>query len=130
MSDELDTPLDADRDAEERADRNEAWLTAMANGEMERVRGYKHDRHTWPAPPLADLLAFEEQHPGHTGPKEDAIRKAFGGMNTTRYYQCLNAAIDTPEALELKPMLVNRLRDLRTRRTEARATRTLRRTTR
>lgn len=130
MSDDLDTPLDGDRDADERADRNEAWLVAMANSEMERVRGYQHDRPSWPAPPLAELLAFEEQHPGHTGPKETAIRKTFGGMNITRYYQCLNSAIDTPEALELNPMLVNRLRDLRARRSEARATRTLRRTTR
>ena len=34
-------------------------------------------------------------------------------MSATRYYQVLNALIDTQEALEADPMLVKRLRRLR-----------------
>ncbi len=59
-----------------------------------------------------DILAFERQWWKYAGAKEQAIRDLFG-MSATRYYQVLNALIDTPEALAADPMLVKRLRRLR-----------------
>lgn len=35
-------------------------------------------------------------------------------MSTTAYYQALNALLDNPEALKADPLLVKRLRRLRT----------------
>ena len=52
--------------------------------------------------------------------QEQAIRELFG-MSATRYYQILNALIDCPDALAFDPMLVKRLRRLRTARQRARA---------
>ena len=53
--------------------------------------------------PLTDrereVLAFERQWWKYAGAKEEAIRELFS-MSATRYYQVLNALIDTPQALE------------------------------
>jgi hypothetical protein len=46
-------------------------------------------------------------------------------MSATRYYQIVNALIDTPEALAFDPMLVKRLRRLRATRQRARSARRL-----
>jgi hypothetical protein len=46
-------------------------------------------------------------------------------MSATRYYQVLNALIDRQDALEFDPMLVKRLRRLRTSRQKARTARRL-----
>ena len=46
-------------------------------------------------------------------------------MSATRYYQVLNALVDKPEALAADPMLVKRLRRLRTSRQRTRAARRL-----
>nr|WP_229698375.1 DUF3263 domain-containing protein [Wenjunlia tyrosinilytica] len=46
------------------------------------------------------------------GAKERAIREQLG-MSPTRYYQVLNALLDTPDALEHDPVTVNRLRRMR-----------------
>jgi hypothetical protein len=46
-------------------------------------------------------------------------------MSTTRYYQVLNALIDTPSALAADPMLVKRLRRLRATRQRQRSARRL-----
>lgn len=46
-------------------------------------------------------------------------------MSATRYYQTLNALIDSPEALAFDPMLVKRLRRLRASRQRARSARRL-----
>jgi hypothetical protein len=46
-------------------------------------------------------------------------------MSATRYYQVLNALLDRPEALAADPMLVKRLRRLRTARQRARSARRL-----
>lgn len=56
----------------------------------------------------ARVLAFEGRQWGHSGAKEEAIRVELG-MSATRYYQLLNAVIDTPAALRFDPMLVRRL---------------------
>ena len=46
-------------------------------------------------------------------------------MSPTRYYQVLNALLDKPEAIEADPMLIKRLRRLRTSRQRTRAARRL-----
>jgi hypothetical protein len=71
-----------------------------------------------------DILAFERQWWKYAGAKEQAIRELFD-MSTTRYYQVLNALIDTPAALAADPMLVKRLRRLRASRQRQRSARRL-----
>jgi hypothetical protein len=71
-----------------------------------------------------EILAFERQWWKYAGAKEQAIRELFD-MSTTRYYQVLNALIDTPAALSADPMLVKRLRRLRASRQRQRSARRL-----
>jgi hypothetical protein len=71
-----------------------------------------------------DILAFERQWWKYAGAKEQAIRELFD-MSATRYYQVLNALIDTPQALAADPMLVKRLRRLRAARHRQRSARRL-----
>jgi hypothetical protein len=70
------------------------------------------------------ILEFERQWWKYAGAKEQAMREKFD-MSATRYYQALNALIDTPEALAADPMLVKRLRRLRATRQRARSARRL-----
>jgi hypothetical protein len=71
-----------------------------------------------------EILEFERQWWKYAGSKEQVIRERFD-MTATRYYQVLNALIDRPEALAHDPMLVKRLRRLRSSRTRARTARRL-----
>ncbi len=71
-----------------------------------------------------DILAFERQWWKYAGAKEQAIKDLFD-LSATRYYQVLNALIDRPEALVHDPMLVKRLRRLRTTRQRTRSARRL-----
>jgi hypothetical protein len=71
-----------------------------------------------------EMLAFERQWWKYAGAKEQAIRELFD-ISATRYYQALNSLIDRPEALAADPMLVKRLRRLRSGRQRARAARRL-----
>ncbi|RZS62090.1 uncharacterized protein DUF3263 [Xylanimonas ulmi] len=71
-----------------------------------------------------EILAFERQWWKYAGAKEQAVRELFD-LSATRYYQVLNALIDTPEALAADPMLVKRLRRLRATRQRARSARRL-----
>jgi len=71
-----------------------------------------------------EMLAFERQWWKYAGAKEQAIRELFD-MSATRYYQALNSLIDRPAALAADPMLVKRLRRLRSGRQRARAARRL-----
>jgi hypothetical protein len=71
-----------------------------------------------------EILAFERQWWKYAGAKEQAIRELFD-MSATRYYQVLNALIDSPAALEADPMLIKRLRRLRASRQRARSARRL-----
>ncbi|WP_295697139.1 DUF3263 domain-containing protein [Lapillicoccus sp.] len=71
-----------------------------------------------------EILAFERQWWKYAGAKEQAIKELFD-MSATRYYQVLNALIDTPEAVAADPMLVKRLRRLRASRQRARSARRL-----
>jgi hypothetical protein len=70
------------------------------------------------------ILAFERQWWKYAGAKEQAIRENFD-MSATRYYQVLNTLIDTPEAMAHDPMLVKRLRRMRSTRQRARSARRL-----
>ncbi|MBA2696726.1 MAG: DUF3263 domain-containing protein [Ornithinimicrobium sp.] len=70
------------------------------------------------------ILDFERQWWKHQGSKESAIREGFE-MGTTRYYQRLNQLIDSEQALAYDPMLVKRLRRLRSSRQRARSARRL-----
>ena len=70
------------------------------------------------------VLAFERQWWKYAGAKEAAIKELFD-MSATRYYQVLNALIDKPEALVADPMLVKRLRRLRSTRQRTRSARRL-----
>lgn len=65
------------------------------------------------------VLVFERQWWRYAGSKEQAIREAFD-LSPTRYYQLLNGLVDRPEALAADPMLVGRLRRLRSARIRAR----------
>ncbi|WP_427016470.1 DUF3263 domain-containing protein [Pseudarthrobacter sp. P1] len=72
----------------------------------------------------AQMLALERQWWKYAGAKEQAIRELFD-ISATHYYQILNALIDTEAALAHDPMLVKRLRRLRTSRQQARTARRL-----
>jgi hypothetical protein len=71
-----------------------------------------------------EILGFERQWWKYAGAKEQAIKDLFD-VSATRYYQVLNALIDRPEALVADPMLVKRLRRLRTTRQRSRSARRL-----
>ena len=71
-----------------------------------------------------DILEFERHWWKYAGAKEQAVRELFE-MSATRYYQVLNALIDSPAALAHDPMLVKRLRRLRSSRQRARSARRL-----
>lgn len=70
------------------------------------------------------VLDFERQWWKYAGSKEQAIRELFD-VSATRYYQLLNDLIDRPEALAYDPMLVKRLRRMRSQRQRARSARRL-----
>ncbi len=72
----------------------------------------------------AALLDFEKQWWALPGSKEAEIRERFD-ISPTRYYQLLNALIDTEAALLHDPLLVKRLRRLRTTRQRERTARRL-----
>jgi hypothetical protein len=65
------------------------------------------------------ILAFEAKWWKHAGSKEQAIRDGFG-LSSTRYYQILNGLLDNPAALEHDPVLIGRLRRLRSTRARTR----------
>lgn len=70
------------------------------------------------------IIEFERKWWRYAGAKEQAINDLFG-VPATRYYQLLNTLIDKPEALEIDPLLVKRLRRLRSTRQQARSARRL-----
>ncbi|MGA8045628.1 MAG: DUF3263 domain-containing protein [Dermatophilaceae bacterium] len=70
------------------------------------------------------ILQFERQWWKYAGAKEAAIKELFD-MSATRYYQVLNALIDNPAALAADPMLIKRLRRLRSQRQRTRQARRL-----
>ena len=71
-----------------------------------------------------EMLGFERQWWRRAGAKETAIRDLFD-TTPTRYYQALNALVDRPEALAEDPLLVRRLRRLRSARQRTRSSQVL-----
>lgn len=71
-----------------------------------------------------DILDFERSWWKHAGAKERAINERFD-MSATRYYQLLNELLEKPAALEHDPILVKRLKRLRTYRQRQRVARLL-----
>ena len=65
------------------------------------------------------ILAFESKWWKHAGSKEQAIRDEFD-LSATRYYQLLNALLDNPAALAHDPVLIGRLRRIRSTRARTR----------
>ena len=72
----------------------------------------------------AALLDFEKQWWALPGSKETEIRERFD-ISPTRYYQLLNALIDSPDALAYDPLLIKRMRRLREMRQKERTARRL-----
>lgn len=72
----------------------------------------------------AALLEFEKRWWSLPGSKESEIRARFQ-ISPTRYYQLINALIDTDAALNHDPLLVKRLRRLRSTRQKERTARRL-----
>jgi len=60
----------------------------------------------------AAILAFEGRWWRYAGHKDQAIRDELG-LSAVRYYQLLVRLLDTPEALAADPVLVHRLRRIR-----------------
>jgi hypothetical protein len=96
---------------------SETLLPGVAAPPAGRAEGKLSDRDR-------EMLAFERRWWKYAGAKEEAARELFD-LTATRYYQVLNALIDSPEALEYDPMLVKRLRRLRSTRQRARPARRL-----
>ncbi|GAA4889832.1 hypothetical protein GCM10025789_02850 [Tessaracoccus lubricantis] len=72
----------------------------------------------------AAILDFEDSWFTSAVPKEQAIMERFS-LSSARYYQQLNALIDTQQALAYRPLLVKRLRRMRSQRQAARSARRL-----
>lgn len=68
------------------------------------------------------ILDFEDQWWKYGGAKDQVIRDQFS-LSATTYYQVLSGLLDRQEALAYRPMLVKRLRRLRTTRHRARSAR-------
>lgn len=71
-----------------------------------------------------EILDFERSWWKHAGAKERAIKERFD-MSATRYYQLLNELLEKPAALQHDPILVKRLKRLRTYRQRQRVARLL-----
>ena len=71
-----------------------------------------------------EILDFERCWWKHAGIKERAIRERFD-MSATSYYQVLNDLIENPAAMDHDPILIKRLKRLRTYRQRQRVARLL-----
>ena len=71
-----------------------------------------------------EILDFERSWWKHAGVKEQAIKEHFS-MSATKYYQLLNEFLEDPAALAHDPILVKRLRRMRTYRQRQRVARLL-----
>jgi hypothetical protein len=70
------------------------------------------------------ILDFERSWWKHAGVKEQAIKEHFD-ISATKYYQLLNELLEKPEASEHDPILVKRLRRIRSYRQRQRVARLL-----
>jgi Protein of unknown function (DUF3263) len=70
------------------------------------------------------ILDFERSWWKHAGVKEQAIKDHFD-ISATKYYQTLNELLEKPEAAQHDPILVKRLRRIRSYRQRQRVARLL-----
>jgi len=71
-----------------------------------------------------EILDFERSWWKHAGVKEQAIKERFD-MSATRYYQLLNDLLENPAAMGHDPILIKRLKRLRSYRQKQRVARLL-----
>ena len=71
-----------------------------------------------------EILDFERSWWKHAGVKEQAIKERFD-MSATRYYQLLNELLENPAAMDHDPILIKRLKRLRSYRQKQRVARLL-----
>jgi hypothetical protein len=71
-----------------------------------------------------EVLDFERSWWKHAGVKEQAIKERFD-MSATRYYQLLNELLENAAAMEQDPILIKRLKRLRSYRQKQRVARLL-----
>ncbi|MDQ4057694.1 MAG: DUF3263 domain-containing protein [Actinomycetota bacterium] len=71
-----------------------------------------------------DMLDFERSWWKHAGVKEQAIKERFE-MSATKYYQLLNDLLENPAAMDHDPILIKRLKRLRSYRQKQRVARLL-----
>ncbi len=65
------------------------------------------------------ILDFERSWWAESGPKEVAIRRRLA-LSPTRYYELLGSLLESPEAAAYDPLVVRRLRRVRSLRCRAR----------
>lgn len=65
-------------------------------------------------PMPAQLLAFEQRWPRHSGHKEETIRSELG-ITPARYYQLLHRAARSAEGIAVNPITARRVRERSTR---------------
>ncbi|MGC5249647.1 DUF3263 domain-containing protein [Gordonia sp. DT219] len=65
------------------------------------------------------LIDFAANRWNHAGLQADAVQRRFG-LSLTRYWQRVNRLLDTEEALAYNPVVVNRLRRIRSTRSDQR----------
>lgn len=110
--------------AERRAAKQEATIAA-ANERVASDRDLRWPEYEkWDLSDARVVLGVEARNLP-AARKEDIIARHFK-TSAARYYQRLNALIDTPEALAIDPLLVHRLRKMRDARSAARASRAFR----
>jgi hypothetical protein len=102
LEDDLDVEPDADLDTDTSSEVDATVDEEPALSERER-----------------QILAFESKWWKHAGSKEQAIRDEFD-LSATRYYQLLNGLLDNPAALAHDPVLIGRLRRIRSTRARTR----------
>ncbi|QTV79461.1 DUF3263 domain-containing protein [Microbacterium sp. NIBRBAC000506063] len=76
-----------------------------------------------PRPTVPQLIDFAATHAGRFNGTVDLTIRAELGITPARYFQLLNRAIDTTEALQHDPVTTNRLRRERDRQVADRAAR-------
>jgi len=64
------------------------------------------------------ILAIESRWWKHAGAKERYVKDVLG-LDPIRYYQLVNALIENPEAVAVAPVVINRLRRIRSHRRRA-----------
>lgn len=72
-----------------------------------------------------EILEFERSWWKHVGVKEKAIKERFG-LPVTRYYEVVDGLLESPAAVGYDPILIKRLRRLRSYRQRQRGARHLR----